>query len=91
MTVNRTVLQADRCSPCCSTADVGDIAAVVTRYYGGTKLGTGGLVKAYSGVVQQALDGAPRTMRITRTDVVVRVAYTAISAVQQCCRHSRPR
>ena len=62
---------------------VGDIAAVVTRYYGGTKLGTGGLVKAYSGAVQQALEGTPRTMRITRTDVVVRVAYTAISAVQQ--------
>lgn len=62
---------------------MGDIAAVVTRYYGGTKLGTGGLVKAYGGAVQHALDTAPRTMRITRTEVVVRVAYTAISAVQQ--------
>ncbi len=62
---------------------LGDIAAVVTRYYGGTKLGTGGLVKAYSGAVQHALDGTPRTMRITRTEVVVRVSYAAISAVQQ--------
>ncbi len=62
---------------------VGDITAVVTRYYGGTKLGTGGLVKAYSGAVQLALDAAPRTMRITRTDVRVRVGYPAISAVQQ--------
>jgi Uncharacterized protein family UPF0029 len=39
---------------------VGEIAAVVTRYYGGTKLGTGGLVKAYSGAVQEALAGMPR-------------------------------
>ena len=62
---------------------LGDIAAVVTRYYGGTKLGTGGLVKAYSGSVQQALQDAPRTMRITRTELVVRVAYSAITSVQQ--------
>ena len=62
---------------------LGDIAAVVTRYYGGTKLGTGGLVKAYSGSVQQALETAPRAMRITRTEMVVRVAYPAITSVQQ--------
>ena len=62
---------------------LGDIAAVVTRYYGGTKLGTGGLVKAYSSSVQQALQDAPRTMRITRTEFVVRVAYSAITSVQQ--------
>ena len=62
---------------------LGDIAAVVTRYYGGTKLGTGGLVKAYSGSVQHALQDAPRAMRITRTEFVVRVAYSAITSIQQ--------
>lgn len=34
---------------------VGELTAVVTRYYGGIRLGTGGLVKAYGGGVQQAL------------------------------------
>lgn len=64
-------------------ADVGDVAAVVTRYYGGIKLGTGGLVKAYSGAVQQALESLPRAMRVTRVELVVRVGYAAIAAVQQ--------
>ena len=35
---------------------IGEIIAVVTRYFGGTKLGTGGLLRAYSGSVQIALD-----------------------------------
>ncbi|MFB9137374.1 YigZ family protein [Vibrio olivae] len=38
-----------------SGSGVGEICAVVTRYSGGVKLGTGGLVKAYGGGVQQAL------------------------------------
>lgn len=38
-----------------SGSGVGEMTAVVTRYSGGIKLGTGGLVKAYGGGVQQAL------------------------------------
>ncbi|WP_104028955.1 YigZ family protein [Vibrio jasicida] len=38
-----------------SGSGVGELTAVVTRYSGGIKLGTGGLVKAYGGGVQQAL------------------------------------
>jgi len=38
-----------------SGSGVGEMSAVVTRYSGGIKLGTGGLVKAYGGGVQQAL------------------------------------
>ena len=32
-----------------------DVLAVVSRYFGGTKLGTGGLVRAYGGAVREAL------------------------------------
>lgn len=39
-------------------ADLVDIAAVVVRYFGGTLLGTGGLVRAYSDAVRECLAGA---------------------------------
>ncbi len=38
---------------------LGDIAVVITRYFGGTKLGTGGLVRAYSDSVRQVLNELP--------------------------------
>lgn len=62
---------------------VGDIVAVVTRYYGGTKLGTGGLVKAYGGSVQLALESLPRTPRVDYAAITVTVGYADIGALQQ--------
>jgi uncharacterized YigZ family protein len=61
---------------------VGDVVVVVTRYYGGTKLGTGGLVKAYGGAVQEALATLPRRDRVEAVTLTVRVGYAAIGAVQ---------
>ncbi|CAO95294.1 IMPACT family protein [Erwinia tasmaniensis] len=43
---------------------IGEITAVVVRYYGGIMLGTGGLVKAYGGGVQQALRLLPRRVKV---------------------------
>lgn len=62
---------------------VGEIAAVVTRYYGGTKLGTGGLVKAYGGAVQEALASLPVAERVDRVTATFEVGYAQIGAVQQ--------
>lgn len=38
---------------------VGELSAVVTRYFGGIKLGTGGLVRAYQGMVKLGLETLP--------------------------------
>ena len=43
---------------------VGEIAAVVTRYFGGILLGTGGLVRAYHGLVKLGLETLPMTVRV---------------------------
>lgn len=56
-------------------SEVGEIAAVVTRYYGGVKLGKGGLQRAYSGGVQKALESLPTLERVHRSVVWVAVEY----------------
>jgi uncharacterized YigZ family protein len=58
---------------------VGDICAVVTRYFEGTLLGTGGLVKAYSGGVQLALSDLPTVERVSKSRLEVVTDYSAIT------------
>lgn len=61
----------------------GEIAAVVTRYYGGVKLGKGGLQRAYSGGVKLALESMPRGERVRRVAVWVTVEYAARDPVDR--------
>ena len=54
---------------------VTDVVAVVTRYFGGVLLGAGGLVRAYSTAVGDALDVARVVRRAVRTAVTVDVPH----------------
>jgi len=64
-------------------SDIGDICAVVTRYFGGTLLGKGGLVKAYSGGVQQAIASLPLVEKIPKTEIMVLFDYASITPLQR--------
>jgi uncharacterized YigZ family protein len=54
---------------------LGDAVAVVSRYFGGTKLGTGGLVRAFGGALKAALEQSPRRERIERSQFSLTAAY----------------
>ena len=58
---------------------IGDIAAVVTRYWGGIKLGRGGLVRAYSGGVQQALRNLVLAEHVDYVTLTVVIEYTSVT------------
>lgn len=65
-----------------SGSGIGEMTAVVTRYSGGIKLGTGGLVKAYGGGVQQALKQLQTIEKKIMTQLQLRLDYPLMPLVQ---------
>jgi uncharacterized YigZ family protein len=57
---------------------VGEIVAVVTRYFGGVKLGKGGLGRAYASAVARALETLPTVRRVSLIPVRIDAPYAAI-------------
>ena len=64
---------------------LGDLCLVTTRYFGGTKLGTGGLVKAYTQAAQALLEGLPRGLFETTERVSIQLTYAQYEAVKRLC------
>ena len=61
---------------------IGDVVAVVTRYFGGTRLGTGGLVRAYSGTITMALDELDLKEHVSLKEIRVQAGYEHESAIR---------
>lgn len=66
--------------------DVRNVAVVVTRYFGGIKLGTGGLVRAYTKGAKIALESAKIITRVLYQTVIVSVDYTLLGSLQNQLR-----
>tara|TARA_B100001013_G_scaffold307539_1_gene211121 strand:+ start:227 stop:583 length:357 start_codon:yes stop_codon:yes gene_type:complete len=62
---------------------VGEVVTVCTRYFGGVKLGTGGLSRAYAGGVKLLLQTLPTELKIKRVHINVRVAYPHVESLQR--------
>lgn len=59
-----------------SGSGLGDAAVLVTRYFGGIKLGTGGLVRAYQDAVQQVIAAAPRALKVPVDTLMIAIPYS---------------
>ena len=70
---------------------LGDIVVVVTRYFGGTKLGTGGLVRAYGDAVKEVLAILPRAEKVATHMVMMALPYNMYERVKLLveARHGR--
>lgn len=62
---------------------LGDTVVVVARYFGGTKLGTGGLVRAYGDAARQVLAQVPRVEKVEWKRVTVAVPYSFYEAMRR--------
>ncbi|ADZ92239.1 YigZ family protein [Marinomonas mediterranea] len=69
-------------------SDFGEITVVVTRYFGGIKLGAGGLVRAYSQAVQQALTQVEYEQVYPRVNITIKIAYALLGKVEYWLENS---
>ena len=68
---------------CIKNCKLNRVVVVVTRYFGGIKLGAGGLVRAYNGTASLGLNGARRVEMRNCSTVDVKVDYSLLKVAQR--------
>lgn len=66
---------------------LGDVTVVTSRFFGGTKLGTGGLVRAYTEAAKQALKITPVVEKVARTSLSIDLPYSLYEPFQRIIHH----
>jgi uncharacterized YigZ family protein len=61
---------------------LGDVALVITRYFGGTKLGTGGLVRAYTQAAQAVVSDVPRAQKVLAHTILLVAPYSLLERIR---------
>jgi len=64
-------------------SDIGDIIVIVTRYFGGTKLGTGGLVRAYGDAAREGLKTLKTEEKIEKKLLGIETSYSLYEQIKR--------
>jgi uncharacterized YigZ family protein len=67
-------------------AGLSDALAVVVRWFGGTKLGKGGLARAYAAATREALAALPVVEQVPTVDLALEIPYDKLGAVKRLVR-----
>ena len=63
-----------------------NLVIVVTRYFGGILLGTGGLVRAYSEATQQAIEKSTKVIKVIGREMIIELDYSNLEKFKYYCR-----
>ena len=66
-----------------------NVAVVVTRYFGGIKLGAGGLIRAYSHSVSETLQLAPKELHTTRMQLQTTIDYALYGSLERYLQNTQ--
>jgi uncharacterized YigZ family protein len=64
-------------------SELSDVLAVVVRWYGGTKLGKGGLARAYANVTRAALERAATARRVPTVELELDVGWNQMGTIER--------
>ena len=63
-------------------SELGDVVVVITRYFGGILLGTGGLVKAYTESTQAVVKDVPRARKLRVHSAILALPYNLLERIR---------
>ena len=65
-----------------------NLVIVVTRYFGGILLGTGGLVRAYSEATQQAIEKSTKVIKVIGREMIIELDYSILEKFKYYCKNN---
>ena len=65
-----------------------NLVIVVTRYFGGILLGTGGLVRAYSEATQQAIEKSTKVIKVIGIEMIIELDYSNLEKIKYYCKNN---